>query len=283
MPNPNREYDKSDLTVEQYENRIILHRDIIAHSFRWSYVVKTLLQGARYKDEIIFDVGCGRDLPLPRLMYANRLTNFGYIGVDINKLEIHEQIKPAIANGKMEVQLFGERDGGTIKYEELEFTNPTLATAFECFEHMGPRALVRLIKNVYDLILPGADFICSTPVFNGSAAANHINEMSYSTVGYLLEQAGFHIQNRYGTFASKTEVKPRVDVDYPGLYDKLGTYYDSNIQAVMFAPMYPDASRNVLWHCKKLANPSNYFPYPGTLNQNPAWPAVFAELENKGE
>lgn len=278
MPNPNREYDKSDLTVEMYEKRIIIHRDIIAHSFRWSHIVKFLLQNHRYKDEIIFDVGCGRDLPLPRLMYANRLTGFAYIGVDINKLEIHEQLKPAIANGKMEVQLIEETDAGLVKYEDLEFTHPTLATAFECFEHMQPRALVRLIKNVYSLLVPNGDFFCSTPVYNGSAAANHINEMSYSTVGWLLEQCGFYIQNKYGTFASMVDVKDSVDIDYPGLYDRLGKYYDSNIQAIMFAPMYPYRSRNVIWHCKKSHPPSSLFPQPGIINQNKSWPTLFQEM-----
>lgn len=281
MVNPNREYDKSDLTVEQYENRIILHRDIIAHSFRWSHVVKFLLQNNRYKDEIIFDVGCGRDLPLPRLMYANRLTEFAYIGADMNKLEVHPQLKPAIANGKMEIQLIGEKDAGLVKFEDIAFNHPTLATAFECFEHMQPRALVRLVKNVYSLLVPNGDFFCSTPVHNGSAAANHINEMSYSTVGWLLEQCGFAIKSKYGTFASKSEVKPEVDKDYPGLYDRLGQYYDSNVQAVMFAPMYPHASRNVIWHCKKTGTPTNYFENPGSVNQNASWPALFQEMTIK--
>jgi SAM-dependent methyltransferase len=271
MPNPNRQYDKSDLTVEQYENRIILHRDIIAHSFRWSYVVKVLLQGGRYKNDVILDVGCGRDLPLPRMCYANRLTGFAYVGVDINRLEMHPQLKAAVDHGKAEVQLIGERDAGTITKSEIVFTDPSIATAFECFEHMRPPALLRLIKNVYDLLQVGGDFICSTPVFNGSAAANHINEMGYDTVGYLLERAGFHISHNHGTFANKNDIEPLVDKDYPGLYGRINKYYDSNIMAVMFAPLYPQRSRNVLWHCLKTGKTSSHFKNISLNNQIPEW------------
>jgi SAM-dependent methyltransferase len=271
MPNPNREYDKSDLTVEHYEDRLIIHRDIIAHSFRWSYVVKILYKGSRYKNDIIFDVGCGRDLPLPRLLYANRLTGFAYVGVDINKLEMHPQVAAAVKHQKAEVQLFGERDAGTIRQEEIEFTAPTIATAFECFEHMRPPALLRLLKNVYDLLKPGADFICSTPVYNGSAAQNHINEMGYDTVGFLLERAGFFIKHNHGTFANKVDVEPALNKFYPGLYEKLNKYYDSNIMAIMFAPLFPQRSRNVLWHCAKINVSSSHFKGISPNNQIREW------------
>lgn len=271
MPNPNREYDKSDLTVEQYENRIILHRDIIAHSFRWSYIVKVLLKNGRYRNDVVLDVGCGRDMPLPRLMYANRLTGFAYIGIDINKLEMHPQLKAAVDHGKAEVQLISERDAGTIKQSELVFTQPTIATAFECFEHMRPPALIRLLRNVYDLIQVRGDFVCSTPVFNGSAAANHINEMGLDTVGYLLERAGFHISHNHGTFANQDRIQPMIEKDYPGLWHRISKYYDSNILAVMYAPLYPHKSRNVLWHCLKTGKPSSQFQNISKNNQIPEW------------
>ena len=271
MPNPNREYDKSDLTVEQYENRIILHRDIIAHSFRWSYIVKVLLKNGRYRNDVIFDVGCGRDLPLPRMCYANRLTGFAYVGVDINRLEMHPQLKAAVDHGKAEVQLIGERDAGTVTQEEIEFTTPTIATCFECLEHSRPPAVLRLLKNVYSLLEMGGDFVCSTPVFNGSAAANHINEMGLDTVGHLLELSGFHISHNHGTFANQMDIFPLVEKDYPGLWNRISKYYDSNILAVMYAPLYPQRSRNVLWHCLKTGKPSNHFPFISKDNQIKEW------------
>ncbi len=279
MPKADRNYDTTRLNLDWAEERLILHRDYVAHCFRWSAVVKLLMKGARYKNEILLDVGCGVEMPLPRLMYSNRITDFAYIGVDMNPLVMHKTIKQAVDNSRVEVQLFGERDAGLITEKELEFMPPTLCTMFEVAEHVQPRILIRLLKNVYKLIAHNADFLCSTPCFDGTHANNHINEMSYSTFGWVLEQCGFTIQNKYGTFASKAVVKPAVDKDYPGIYEKLGEFYDSNIMSNIFAPLYPDKSRNVMWFCKKTGVPSKLFLTPGSANQNPSWPAIFNEME----
>jgi 2-polyprenyl-3-methyl-5-hydroxy-6-metoxy-1,4-benzoquinol methylase len=279
VPNPDREYDKTHLSIDTAEERGFIHRDYIAHCFRWSHVVKHLLKGHRYKEDIILDVGCGRDQPLPRLLYANRMTNFGYVGIDINKLTLHETLQTAVQNGKIEVQLMSETDASKVTIEQLEFPNPTIAVSFEVLEHVAPRICMALVSNIWNLLSPGADFFVSTPIYNGSAAANHINEMSFSTVGWLLEQCGFYIQNKYGTFASQSDLK--LTQEELKIWNGLSEYYDSNVLSTIFAPLHPDQSRNAIWHCVKpkldIKNTLQHFPYPGTLNQHPAWPAIFAE------
>ena len=38
------------------------------------------------------------------------------------------------------------------------------------------------------------------------------------------------------------------------LFNKLNKYYDSNIISIIFAPLYPEKSRNVMWHLKNHQN-----------------------------
>ena len=148
------------------------------HSLRWSHVVRFLMQRHRYKEEIILDVGCGKDMPLPRLMYSNKMTDFAYIGVDANELTMHEALATAVKNGKADIQLMGRTDASKITRHHIQFKPPTVAVCFEVLEHVHPAICRRLVKNVYDLLEDGGHAFFSTPVFNGSAAGNHINEMA---------------------------------------------------------------------------------------------------------
>jgi hypothetical protein len=100
----------------------------------------------------------------------------------------------------------------------------------------------------------------STPCFNGSAAENHINEMTYQALGGLLEDLGFAILEHYGTFASISDYQKQLMDDSGhgsytaegvltafGAFNELRSYYDTNVLATIFAPLYPQFSRNVLW------------------------------------
>src|SRR5689334_12258148 len=177
MSNPNRTIDKTHLSIDQAETRGFIHRDYIAHCFRWSHVVKFLMQRHRYKDEIILDVGCGKDQPLPRLMYANKMTDFAYVGIDMNDLTMHPTLQTAVNNGKADIQLMGRTDASKVTHDDIVFNPPTIAVCFEVLEHVHPAICRRLVSNVRTLLADGGHAFFSTPVWNGSAANNHINEM----------------------------------------------------------------------------------------------------------
>lgn len=257
MSNPNRTIDKTHLSIDQAELRGFVHRDYIAHCFRWSHVVKFLMQRHRFKEEIIMDIGCGKDLPLPRLMYANKMTDFAYVGIDMNVLTMPEMLKTAVANGKADIQLMGQTDASLVKEKDLIFEKPTVSVCFEVLEHIHPTICLRLVRNIYHLLADGGHAFFSTPVWNGSAAANHIHEMKYDTVGALLEFCGFEIVDVFGTFASQSEIEPMIYNDSKVLgyaYNRLAEYYDSNVLSIIFAPMFPRQSRNAFWHVRKSPN-----------------------------
>ena len=93
MRNEARLLDKTFLSLDLAEERRLVHRDYIAHCFRWSHVVKFLNQKHRYKDAVVLDVGCGKEMPLAKLLYVNKMTPTYYVGVDANKFEIPEMLK----------------------------------------------------------------------------------------------------------------------------------------------------------------------------------------------
>ena len=99
-----RTIDGTDLDLDQAEERGLLHRDYLTHCIRWSHIAQMLHKGGRYADTRVLDVGCGCDIPLPRLLHSNRLLTEQYIGMDYNtKSKFIER-----EFGAMDVTLYGD-------------------------------------------------------------------------------------------------------------------------------------------------------------------------------
>jgi len=278
MSHQDRDYDKTHLSIDTAEERVLIHRDYIAHCLRWSHVAKWLMQRHRYKEARILDVGCGKEVPLGKLLYSNRMSGACYMGVDMNKVEMPEMLATAMTNGKMEVRLRSHCDASELKLADMPW-RPNLITCFEVFEHVHPAIARRLVINLYDLLVPGGTLFISTPCWNGSAAANHINETKFDAMGAFLENVGFILDDYYGTFASQRDYWSHLTSEEKAIFARLEQYYDSNLLAVMLAPLHPQYSRNVLWHCRKPAGEKVVGPpqfgdleeIPGPWSQHKDW------------
>lgn len=272
MRNTNRVIDKTFLSLDLAEERGLIHRDYIAHCFRWSHVIKYLNQQHRYKDAIILDVGCGKEVPLAKTMYVNKMTPLKYVGVDVNKFDV-----PAMLAGKkIPMTIWPETDFCALEPQDvwLEMGNkdgqrtgcpPNIVTCFEVLEHVTPEHCRRMLQHFQKLTADNCHYFISTPCWNGSAAENHINEMTYAALGGLIEDLGFKIEGVYGTFASISDYESELSqtkiyhhgtvehsiTDLRPVFAALRNYYDTNVLSTIFAPLFPDKSRNALWHLTK--------------------------------
>ena len=237
--------DNTHLSMDLAETRGFIHRDYIAHCLRWSHVAGFLSQKKRYLSADILDIGCGKDVPLLRLLYSSRLipVTGSYTGIDYNYLE-----KP-FNMGKFPYELIGSTD--VCEWDDRGDTFAVI-TCFEVLEHVEPGHSFRMLKRMRELVEDGGDIFISTPCFNGQAAANHVNEMTFEALKAMIQLAGLKIQNVYGTFASIRDYKGYIARDgLQTLFDKLSAYYDTNYLSTIFAPLYPEHARNALWHLKK--------------------------------
>jgi hypothetical protein len=65
----------------------------------------------------------------------------------------------------------------------------------------------------------------------------------------------FIIMDKWGTFASQRDIEPEIskhNEDLQHAYEELKRYYDSNLLSILFAPLFPSKSRNVIWHLKMI-------------------------------
>lgn len=277
--NQNRVLDKTFLSLDLAEERGLIHRDYIAHCFRWSHVVKFLNQGHKYKNAVVLDVGCGKEMPLAKTLYVNKMTPKGYIGVDANKFTVPEMLQ----GKKIPISIWPETDFCALDQADVGtpscqagdghsapnadgYVLPNVLTCFEVLEHVTPEHCLRMLKHFQELTSPDCHYFISTPCYNGSAAGNHINEMTFGALGSLIEDVGFHIAGVFGTFASisdyqselsavtvldKNTNKSLPSVDMRDIFSALREYYDTNALSLIFAPLFPAKSRNALWHLTK--------------------------------
>lgn len=262
--------DKTYLSIDNAEDRGFIHRDYIAHCLRWSHVIKRLYERKTWQTARILDVGCGRELPLAKLLYSSKLIPAAYFGVDVGPVEDSEYQK---LKGDMALRttIFENQNFLELKHDDVvdrpdEMSSdqdtgklPNIVTCFEVLEHVEPKMMFDMLEHMKSLTTPDARFFISTPCWNRTdCAANHVNEMLYESLGAAFERHGFVVEHVYGTFASirdyEDELQNWGNKNIGGLreaFDKLREYYDTNFLSCVFAPLFPAQSRNCLWELRK--------------------------------
>lgn len=234
----NREFDTTQL--KSTSHGYYVHRDYAAHFFRWGFLSRFI-----NRQTSVLDVGCGQEMPVVRVLMASksRLPK-SYVGVDMNKIK-----KPV--NGKW-ITVHDEfnfiKDHKKLIPEHGQFD---VIVNYEVIEHMKKASGTRMIKAFHASLAEGGTLLLSTPCFNGKAAENHIHEYTIDELAKSLDKAGFVVEQRYGTFASANDIKKVLTKEERKIYDGIRKFYDNDVAACFLAPLYPDASRNNIWVCKR--------------------------------
>lgn len=279
--------DRTYLSIDQAEDRGFIHRDYIAHCLRWSHVCKKLYEHNTYRSAIILDVGCGRELPLAKLLYSSRLIPRHYFGIDVGPIEDSEAAK-LTKTGKFPHDLWEEQNFLDLKFDEVLApamstdddegeAPPNIVTCFEVLEHVEPKMMIQMLHHMQKLSSDDARFFISTPCWNRvDCAANHVNEMTYEALAHVFMRSGFCIKHVYGTFASIRDYEHllsqnelhEISIPHRAVFERLREYYDSNFLSCIFAPLFPAQSRNCLWELVKNGEPDSGDPrFPESLEK----------------
>jgi len=242
-------YNKTDLDPKTVFERHVFHRDIFAHYLRWSFVLDRV---KRDNSSILTDFGCGKGY-LAEVLYRNRHSLKLYQGLDIRKRTI-EKAKERLEN--VDWIKFYAAD---LILDDLNYLEPAdIVTSFEVIEHIGRQNASIFLKKFKACGKKDAVYYLSTPNYDEKvgAAGNHtyngrINEFKHEELQELIKEAGFNIVEKFGTFASQKDYKDLLSDSERIMFTELNKYYDSNLISVIFAPLFPEQSRNCLWVLKK--------------------------------
>lgn len=267
LPEPTRTFDQTFLDAEDQS----VHRDIAGHASRWHFaahgphpdILEALPPGVSYQEHFfkyginkkpfiiheqtdVLDVGCGPDRPLLLALFGGGHPvpmPRSYTAVDMNK------IKPTNhARSKLYPETNFIEEQERIKEERGPFE---LITNFEVIEHMPIAMGHQLLEAFFNVMTQNGRLLLSTPVYDGKARArNHIHEWTVPELQAAIENAGFEVEARYGTFANIKAIEKVCTPEEKALMRRLGEYYGNDVLSTFLAPLYPDASRNNLWVCK---------------------------------
>ena len=232
-----------DRTPEREFENHVYHRDQFAHYLWWTHVLKVIPPKAT-----IMDVGCGSG-EMVKIMYHNRRVPWQYIGIDVRTKTIqHNQ------------EVFTMLKWASFK--NLDFCKPQkslgkfdFVTCFEVIEHLGKQNGDQFLANIVSNMDSHSVLLLSTPCYNGiDVADNHIiqgkvGEYTFKELKYELEKF-FKIEKVWGTFASQKDYMEKLTPEQEKIWQQLSEYYDSNLISVLFAPLFPEQSRNCLWQCR---------------------------------
>lgn len=243
-----KNYNTTQLDPKRAFERHVFHRDQFAHYLRWTHVLKT----ARRHDKVL-DVGCGSG-NLYLTLLTNRFAPARYLGLDIRPQTVKAN-KLKYPKAEFQVQdLTAQYDTGK---------DWDLICSFEVAEHVGKQHLDAFLGNIANQMAEKTMALLSTPCYDEQvgAADNHTydsgdgrgkapQEFTYAEFKAALEKH-FVIEQHWGTFASQKAYESLLTPAQRELYDKLHEYYDQNLVSVIFAPLFPDRARNVLWRLRK--------------------------------
>ncbi len=273
--------DNTHLSIDQAEERGFIHRDYIAHCLRWTHVAKWMGNPKHRKDCNLLDIGCGKDVPLAKMLMTSRMASDGlnYIGIDYNKLEMPK----AFENTKFKPTLIGNVAFPDVQLPVEKFN---VITCFEVLEHVEPLHAYKMLEGIRARLDDNGMAFISTPVYDAhvGAADNHVNEMTYQVMANMLHKVGLEVDAHYGTFASIKDYKEMIAKDdLDSIFSRLRDYYDSNYLATIFAPLYPHRARNVLWRVKlpttkALFSAGKFSELTQPLSSSDAWQPLFDYL-----
>lgn len=242
-------YNTTQLTPQTAFERHIYHRDMFAHYLRWSHVLKDARIG-----QTILDFGCGSGEIL-EVFYRNRYRPKQYLGLDIRAKTIAEN------NDKFKNLDFAEFKQVDLCQPELDLGQTfDIITCFEVMEHIGHANADTFLDNIAYHCDGNTKVYLSTPNYdpNVGAAENHmlgkngdeVGEWDHFELAEKLEEF-FTIEEKYGTFASIKDYKANLHDWQIPMFEALKKYYDTNLLAVMMAPVIPpEHARNCIWVLK---------------------------------
>lgn len=221
-------FSQSSLTAKSHG--MLVHRDYGAHFFRWSAARRLITD-----QTTVLDVGCGKDMPLAKVLMGAYAQPKSYTGIDLNKiaeparakwLTLHDQ------TSALEIDLPGTFD---------------VVICFEVIEHMGKEDGERLIRRLVDWRGDRGTLLMSTPVFHAHKAADHIYEWSREEIMAAVNGAGASISGCFGTFARIPALRAVLTPEERSVFNRLAAYYDYNALSLIFAPLHPEVSSNNIW------------------------------------
>lgn len=251
--------------LKEFARGRLIHRDFNAHVFRWLYSAKEIFKNSKRDECAVLDIACGPDWPQLTVMHSNGCMPGYYKGIDLRdcsttmpssksaviefeQVDITKQLPAPPAWNK---QIGPTNADGTAELKRLG-GHWDMIVCFEVLEHMPKASGLKLLDGITAAMSDKTQLVFSTPVFDPHVgmAENHLYEWGYEELKGELESR-FTLENHYGTFASLKDYTPLMSAEELKLLAKLKEYYNSAMVASIMAPLYPQASRNVLWSLKK--------------------------------
>jgi len=231
---------------ETWFNRGVIHRDQMAHYFRWAFLGKLLK-----RLETVLDVGAGIG-NLEMTIYRNRMKPGGLAAIELKDsfIEKLKEVKDKV-NYPMEIFKLD------IRKEVFPFPPDywEKIVCFEVIEHFEKKYINHVLSEMRRVLHPSGWILLSTPNYDGvHKAKNHIHEYTELELQTCILANGLKIVAKYGTFMSlgkPDDAKRILKINDFNLFMRLYKYYNSSVLSILFAPAYPSKSRNILWVLKK--------------------------------
>lgn len=242
-------------------SRMDFRKDELMHIGRYLNAGQTAIDLSKTLERPIrmLDIGCGEAYTI-RTLYKSFVCKKSdiigqYVGIDIDK--------PMLDHTKEEYENVLEMMNGRLISRDLTVdpklkfkdNSVDLICWFEMIEHIQPKFVKPIMKEVHRVLSEDGVALISTPNSNGSnekLPKDHIYEWSYEELRELIEEVGFEIESSVGTCVNPSRV-PKDVLKYINtnfIYSAFGR--NTAMSCIAMGPLVPvKYSKNMLFRCKR--------------------------------
>ena len=239
------------LDIQKSDDEYRFGRDFIAHAVRWSVLQNVLINESKRLNRpiIVYDVGCGRKMPLAQALFSNRHYDI------LHSMWCFDQIIDQTRNFTVKGQqrVFPIIGDFCSTYKNIVSTYPPdVIVSFEAFEHMPISHAWQFIRDIRTCCQPHTVFYFSTPNYKHTrgAAKNHQNECSIELLTAVLENCMFKVEKINGLYCElKRAEEYCINNNIGKLYFDLKERFENEILSMLFAWNIPDKSKSVMYVC----------------------------------
>lgn len=243
--------DSTFLDIQKSDNTYQFGRDYIAHAVRWSLLQKILINESRElrRPIIVYDVGCGRKMPLAQTIFANRHYDI------IHSMWCFDQVIEPSRNftvGGVQKVLPVVGDFCQTYTSVVNNYPPDVIVSFEAFEHMPFKHSWTFLRAIRRCCHADTTFYFSTPNYSHTrgAAKNHQNECALTLVKCMLENCGFNVAEMHGLYCELKRAEEYCTArGCSDLYVALKERFENEVLSMIFSWDIPEESKNVLYAC----------------------------------
>jgi len=222
-------------------------------SRRWAWIFRHYIWASRVpsfeqRRARLVDIGCDVGEIRKLISKSFYTKNPLYVGIDLD----HRRLEQGAERIQMKIPAVYIQEDVTLGLHFIQSHSIDLIFCGEIIEHFSKKFGIRMLKEMYRILKPGASFLLSTPNRDNTKGFKfHVYEYSIPELKQLISKCGFEITNVWGWTTTERRILQGTSRAVSKIYSLLKESVHKDIVVPLMAFIDPSISEAFCIEAKK--------------------------------